>query len=114
MRPEFDAFRYWKNEVQPTLELLAGEMKEEHIFGYGPARALGRAWFSIPGGRNKAIHYLKDAYEKSLHPTLKVSIYPLNTAYYVEALIAKGEKEEAKRITGGTIKVARIKTIWTN
>ncbi len=103
----FDAFRYWKDQVQPILELLAGEMKKEHIFGYGPVRGLGRAWFSIPGGRNKAIHYLKDAYEKSLHPTLKVSIYPLNTVYYVEALIAKGEKEEAKRILEATLEVAK-------
>jgi hypothetical protein len=102
-----DAFRYWKDEVQPMLELLAGEMKREHIFGFGPARALGRAWFSIPGGRTKAIHYLKDAFEKSLHTTLNVSIYPLNTAYYVEALIAKGEKAEAKRILEATLEVAQ-------
>lgn len=101
-----DALRYWSKEVKPMLELLAVEMKKEQVFGHGPLRALGRAWFSIPGGRNKAINYLKEAYEKSLHPTLGVSIYPLNTAFYAEALIAKGEEEEAKKILEATLEVA--------
>ncbi|MFI5390406.1 MAG: hypothetical protein ACHQYQ_03510, partial [Bacteriovoracales bacterium] len=29
----FDALRYWKTEVQPILEILAGEMKKDYIFG---------------------------------------------------------------------------------
>lgn len=101
-----DALRYWSKEVRPILELLAGELKKEHVFGHGPLRALGRAWFSIPGGRNKALNYLKDAYQKSLHPSLGVSIYPLNTAFYAEALIAKGEEAEAERILEAAIEVA--------
>lgn len=103
-----DALRYWSKEVKPLLELLAVEMKKEVVFGHGPLRALGRAWFSIPGGRNKALNYLKEAFEKSLHPTLGVSIYPLNTAFYAEALIAKGEEEEAKKILEATIDVASV------
>lgn len=101
-----DALRYWSKEVKPMLELLAVEMKKETVFGHGPLRALGRAWFSIPGGRNKALNYLKEAYEKSLHPTLRVSIYPLNTAFYAEALIAKGEEDEAKIILEAAINVS--------
>jgi len=101
-----DALRYWSKEVRPILELLAGELKKEQVFGHGPLRALGRAWFSIPGGRNKALNYLKDAYQKSLHPSLGVSIYPLNTAFYAEALISKGEEAEAERILEAAIEVA--------
>lgn len=101
-----DALKYWSKEVRPILELLAVDLKKEEIFGHGPLRALGRAWFSIPGGRNKALNYLKEAYQKSLHPSLGVSIYPLNTAFYAEALIAKGEKEEAGRILEAAIEVA--------
>ena len=101
-----DALRYWKNEVKSMLETLAGEMNKGHVFGHGPLRALGRAWFSIPGGRNRALGYLKDAYEKSLDPNLKVSVYPLNTAFYAEALIAKGEDEEAKNILERALAVA--------
>ncbi len=101
-----DALKYWSKEVRPVLELLAGDFKKEQIFGHGPIRALGRAWFSIPGGRNKALNYLKDAYQKSIHPSLGVSIYPLNTAFYAEALIAKGQEQEAQRILEAAIEVA--------
>ncbi len=101
-----DALRYWKNEVKPMLELLAGEMHQEIVAGHGPFRALGWAWFSIPGGRTKAHNYLKEAYEKSLHPTLGVSIYPLNTAFFTQSLIAKGENEEAKKILTDALDVA--------
>ena len=97
------ALGYWKNDIKPILEIL--EVRPE-IFAYGPSRALGRAYFSIPGGRNKAIKYLKDAYEKSLHSTLKIAVYPLTTAYYAEALIAKGDKDEARKILEATIEVA--------
>jgi hypothetical protein len=100
------ALGYWKNDVKPVLELLGGKDSQIQIYGYGPLRALGRAYFSIPGGRNKALNYLKDAYENSLHSTLKVAVYPLTTAYYAEALIAKGDKDEAKQILEATLAVA--------
>ena len=100
------ALEYWKDDVKPLLELLEGEMGQSKIFCQGPERALGRAYFSIPGGRNKALKYLKEAFENSLHSTLKVAVYPLTTAYYAEALIAKGDKEEAKQILEATLQIA--------
>jgi len=100
------ALGYWKDDVKPILELLEGKAAMNNIFAYGPLRALGRAYFSIPSGRNKAIKYLKEAYENSLHSSLKVAVYPLTTAYYAEALIAKGDKDEARQILEATLAVA--------
>lgn len=100
------ALGYWKDDVKPILEILEGEASQIHIYGYGPLRALGRAYFSIPGGRNKALKYLKEAYEHSLSKTFKVAVYPLTTAYYAEALIAKGDKDEAREILEATLNVA--------
>jgi len=100
------ALGYWKNDVKPLLELLEEKMGTSAIFGHGPQRALGRAYFSIPGGRNKSLKYLEDSYKNSLHSTLKVAVYPLTTAYYAEALIAKGDKEEARQILEATLEVA--------
>lgn len=100
------ALGYWKDDVKPILELLEGKASQTHIYGYGPLRALGRAYFSIPGGRNKALKYLKEAYEKSLSKTFNVAVYPLTTAYYAEALIAKGDKEDARQVLEATLNVA--------
>lgn len=100
------ALGYWKDDVKPILELLEGKASQIQIYGYGPLRALGRAYFSIPAGRNKALKYLKEAYDKSLSKTLNVAVYPLTTAYYAEALIAKGDKDEAKKILEETLNVA--------
>ncbi len=100
------ALGYWKDDVKPMLETLDEKMGLTHIYGQGPLRALGRAYFSIPGGRGKSVKYLEDAYEKSLHSTLGVSVYPLTTAYYAEALAAKGDKAKAKKILEATLEVA--------
>jgi hypothetical protein len=103
---KFQALKYWRNEVKPLLDLLIEKMGKQAIFAYGPARAMGKAYFEIPGGRPKSLRYLKEAYENTLHKTLKVSVWPLNTAYYAEALIAMGDKVTAKKILEDTIKVA--------
>jgi tetratricopeptide (TPR) repeat protein len=103
---KFRALGYWKDDVKPILEILDEKMGLSEIYGQGPLRALGRAYFSIPGGRGKAVKFLKDAYDKSLHSTLGVSVYPLTTAYYAEALVAKGDKEEARAILEKTLEVA--------
>ncbi len=103
---KFRALAYWKDDVKPLLELLDEKMGLSKIYGQGPSRALGRAYFSIPGGRNKALKFLKDSYDNSLHSTLGVSVYPLTTAYYAEALVAKGDKEEARVILEKTLEVA--------
>ena len=53
------ALNYWKDDVKPLLELLDEKMGLSKMYGHGPSRALGRAYFSIPGGRNRAAKIFK-------------------------------------------------------
>lgn len=103
---KFDALKYWSSEVKPILDSLIEKMEMEKMLGFGPYRALGRAYYSIPAGKSKSLRFMKKAYTKSRSRSLGVSIYPLNTAYYAESLIAKGKDSEARKILEKTIKLA--------
>ncbi|RLA63625.1 MAG: hypothetical protein DRQ88_00215 [Epsilonproteobacteria bacterium] len=103
---KFSALKYWKNEVKPILESLIEQMEMGKMLGWGPYRALGRAYYSIPAGKSKSLRFMKKAYMKSRSKTFKVSVYPLNTVYYAESLIAKGKAEEAKVILEKTLTLA--------
>jgi hypothetical protein len=103
---KFDALKYWNTEVKPILESLIEKMEMENMLGWGPYRALGRAYYSIPAGKSKSLRFMKKAYMKSRSKKFKVSVYPLNTAYYAESLIAKGKMDEARKVLEDTLAIA--------
>ncbi|TDJ06908.1 MAG: hypothetical protein E2O68_04240 [Deltaproteobacteria bacterium] len=103
---KFSALKYWNSEVKPILESLIDQMEMEKMLGWGPHRALGRAYYSIPAGKSKSLRFMKKAYMKSRSKNHKVSVYPLNTYFYAESLIAKGKMDEARKILEATLTLA--------
>ena len=82
-------------------------MNMEDIVGFGPYRALGRAFYFVPGGKRKSKKYLTKAYDESLSSTFGIPLYPLNTAYYAELLISRNEVNKARKILEKTLEVAK-------
>jgi tetratricopeptide (TPR) repeat protein len=67
------------------------------VENYGPNRILGRAYFKLPksyGGKAKSLELLKEAYENTKNGQ-DISTYGLNTLYYVDTLLAVGQKDLA-------------------
>jgi len=103
---KLDALKYWKTEIKPTLMALIDIMGMGDLYGMGPFRALGRAYYSIPASKKKSLKFMKKAYMKSRSKVFKVSVYPLNTAYYAESLIARGKDDEAREVLEATLEIA--------
>lgn len=77
------------------------KLKFEGVVGYGADRFLGRALYEMPGAfgdKEGAVRTLERAHNKTLHPELKISVFPLGDIYLADAYIAVGQSQEAKEL----------------
>jgi hypothetical protein len=88
-------------EMRTLLENVI-KLGKKDVMEYGPYRALGRAYFKIPGlfgGDNrKSEKYLNEAVTKTQVPGKTISRNGHNNVYHAEVLAALGQKARAKAL----------------
>jgi hypothetical protein len=84
------------------------DMKQDHVYAYGPYRILGRAYFEIPfpiGSNQNSLNFLKKAFFKTFNPEFKISYFALLNIHYAQTLEATGSKDKAKQVLEQLIQI---------
>lgn len=93
------AVKNWPTVRRSMMELL--RLGEQNVHFYGAHRTLGIANVKMPapfGSVNRAVDYLKIAFEQTFSKKYKTSIYSFNTLHYAIALSKKNLNKEACKL----------------